>query len=186
MSNGDRSRLVILDRDGVLNEDSDAFIKSPAEWSPIAGSMRAVARLNQAGYRVVVATNQSGIARGLFDLDTLGLIHEKMRRALADVGGHVDGIFFCPHGPDDGCDCRKPLPGLFEQISQRFDVDLKAVPAIGDSLRDLKAAQAVGAVAMLVRTGKGLRTLANPDLDPEIPVFQDLSAAIDTILETRD
>lgn len=182
MSNGERPRLVILDRDGVLNEDSDAFIKNPAEWNPIPGSLEAVARLNQAGYTVVVATNQSGVARGLLDLDLLGQIHEKMRNALLSVGGHVDGIFFCPHGPDDGCRCRKPLPGLFEEIASRYDVDLTGMPAVGDSLRDLQAAIAAGASPMLVRTGKGERTLANPELDPGIPVFADLAAAIDAIV----
>lgn len=186
MFSADRMRLVVLDRDGVLNKESDAFIKSPAEWVPIAGSMQAVARLNQAGFRVVVATNQSGIARGLLDLDTLGLIHAKMRDALSDVGGHVDGIFFCPHGPGDGCNCRKPLPGLFQQISERFDVDLAGVPAIGDSLRDLQAASAVGASPMLVRTGKGKRTLGSPDLAADIPVFDDLAAAVDQLLKVND
>lgn len=182
MLNGERMRLVILDRDGVLNQDSDAFIKSPAEWIPVPGSLEAVARLNQAGYRVVVATNQSGIARGLLDLDLLGQIHETMRRALADVGGHVDGIFFCPHGPDDGCRCRKPRPGLFEEISARFDVSLDGVPAIGDSLRDLQAAASVGAAPILVRTGKGLRTQENPALDSRVPVYADLAAVVDDLL----
>src|SRR5690606_15356620 len=129
-------RLVILDRDGVINEDSDAYIKSPDEWIPIPGSLEAIARLNRAEYRVVVASNQSGLARGLFDADTLSRIHEKMHRALADVGGAVDAVFFCPHGPDDECDCRKPRPGLLQDIARRLNVSLRGVPAVGDSLRD--------------------------------------------------
>lgn len=182
MSNSDRAQLVILDRDGVLNEDSDAFIKTPDEWIPVPGSLQAVSRLNQAGYRVVVATNQSGVARGLLDLDMLAQIHEKMRQSLLECGGHVDGIFFCPHGPEDGCRCRKPRPGLFEEIAARYDVDLKGVVAIGDSLRDLQAAVTAGASPVLVRTGKGERTLANPALDAAIPVYADLAAAVDALL----
>ena len=179
-------RLVILDRDGVINQDSDAYIKSPEEWLPIPGSLEAIARLNRADYRVVVATNQSGLARGLFDLDTFNRIHEKMHRALAEVGGSIDAIFFCPHGPTDACDCRKPQAGLFREIARRMGLSLNAVPAIGDSLRDLQAARAVGAQPILVRTGKGLLTQAKLDGESGVPVYDDLSAAVDAVLEADD
>jgi D-glycero-D-manno-heptose 1,7-bisphosphate phosphatase len=179
-------RLVILDRDGVINEDSDAYIKSPDEWIPIPGSLEAIARLNRADYRVVVATNQSGVARGLFTLDTLNRIHEKMHRALAELGGNVDAIFFCPHAPDDQCYCRKPKPGLFHEIEQRLGVSLKNVPAIGDSLRDLQAAQSVGAQPQLVLTGKGSRTLAKLTAADKVPVFENLADAVDALLQGED
>ncbi len=175
-------RLVILDRDGVINEDSDAFIKSPSEWIPVPGSLEAIGRLTRAGFRVVVLTNQSGIARGLLDLGTLNLIHQKMNKALAEVGGHIEALFFCPHGPDDYCDCRKPLTGMFKDLAERLRTDLSGVPAIGDSLRDLQAAQAVGAQPMLVLTGKGRKTQAQLDSDTDIPVFEDLAEAVDALL----
>lgn len=175
-------KLVILDRDGVINEDSDDYIKSPEEFRFIPGSLEAIARLNQAGYRVAVATNQSGIARGYFELDTLNEMHEKLRRGLAAVGGHVDAIVFCPHGPDDQCRCRKPLPGMLSEIGERFSVDLKDVPVVGDSKRDLEAAQAVGARPILVRTGKGERTLEKSGELSGIPVYDNLAAAVDALL----
>jgi D-glycero-D-manno-heptose 1,7-bisphosphate phosphatase len=175
-------KLIILDRDGVINEDSDAYIKSPAEWRPIPGSLEAIARLTQSDYRVVVATNQSGIARGLFDLDTLMRIHDKMHMLVAEMGGHIDAVFYCPHGPEDDCDCRKPMPGLFHSIAQRLMVDLKGVPAIGDSLRDLQAAVAVGARPILVQTGKGLGTLAKLGAGHDYEVYPDLAAAVDALL----
>jgi D-glycero-D-manno-heptose 1,7-bisphosphate phosphatase len=178
-------RLVILDRDGVINEDSDAYIKSPEEWVPIPGSLEAIARLNRADYRVVVATNQSGVARGLFTMDTLNRIHEKMHRALAELGGNVDAIFFCPHAPDDHCDCRKPKPGLFQEIGQRLGVSLDNVPAIGDSLRDLQAALAVGALPLLVLTGKGAITQATLAGVLDVPVFENLAAAVDALVENE-
>ena len=170
-------KLVILDRDGVINHDSDQYIKSPEEWKPIPGSLTAIARLNQAGYRVVVATNQSGIGRGLFETDTMIAIHDKMSKALAQVGGHVDAIFFCPHTNDDNCECRKPKPGMFRDIAARFNADLAGVPAIGDSLRDLQAAQAAGAQPVLVLTGKGRKIADDPALPPDTLVFPDLAAA---------
>lgn len=175
-------KLVILDRDGVINHDSDAYIKSPEEWIPIPGSLDAISRLNHAGYHVVVATNQSGLARGLFDIDHLNAIHEKLYEELARVGGHIDSIFFCPHGPDDGCDCRKPKPGLLNQISERLDMDMDGVPAIGDSLRDLQAADAVGADPMLVLTGKGQKTKNELKEFKDVPVYEDLAAAVDALL----
>lgn len=175
-------KLVILDRDGVINEDSDDYIKSPDEWQPIPGSLAAIARLHRAGWRVVVATNQSGVARGLFDLDTLMRIHEKMHRAVRDAGGQIDAVFFCPHVPADNCLCRKPRPGLLFDIASRLRIDLTAVPAIGDSLRDLQAAQSAGARPILVRTGKGASTLQDTGLDPGIPVYRDLASAVDALL----
>ncbi|MGZ5118853.1 MAG: D-glycero-beta-D-manno-heptose 1,7-bisphosphate 7-phosphatase, partial [Burkholderiales bacterium] len=147
-------KLVILDRDGVVNHDSESFIKSPEEWRPIAGSLEAIARLNQAGYHVVLATNQSGVGRGLFEVSTLNAIHDKMHRALAQIGGRIDAIFFCPHAQEANCECRKPKSGLLREIAHRFNVDLKGVPNVGDSLRDLQAAAAVEALPILVLTGK--------------------------------
>lgn len=175
-------RLVILDRDGVINQDSDDYIKSPEEWIPLPGSLEAIARLNQAGFTVAVATNQSGIGRGLYDLETLEAIHAKLHGLLAEQDGHIDGIFFCPHTPEEHCDCRKPAPGLLQQISEHFGVALLGVPMVGDALRDLQAARAVGASPMLVRTGKGMRTLEQGEDLEDVPVFDDLSAAVDAML----
>jgi D-glycero-D-manno-heptose 1,7-bisphosphate phosphatase len=171
-------KLVILDRDGVINVDSDQYIKSPDEWKPIPGSLEAIARLNQWGYRVIVATNQSGVGQGLYDMDTLNAIHDKMIKAAAQVGGRIDAIFFCPHTNGDKCPCRKPKPGLMREIAARYNTDLAGVPAIGDSLRDLLAAQAVGAQPILVLTGKGKKTAEDPALPPDTPVFSDLAAAV--------
>lgn len=176
-------KLIILDRDGVINEDSDEYIKSPEEFIPIPGSLEAIARLNHAGYMVLVATNQSGIARGYFSMDTLTQIHDKLKRLLNAYGGRIDGIFFCPHGPEDKCYCRKPQPGLYEEISQRLDIDLYNVPAVGDSLRDLQAAQLVGARPILVRTGKGERTITKGEGLDGVPVFANLADYVDHLLE---
>ena len=148
-------KLVILDRDGTINEDRDDFVKSPEEWVPIPGSLEAIARLNHAGWHTVIATNQSGLARGLFDMAALNAIHARMNRELAEVGGRIDAVFFCPHGPDDGCLCRKPLPGLFTTIGERYGVALRETYAVGDSLRDLQAGVAAGCAPHFVRTGKG-------------------------------
>ena len=177
-------KLIILDRDGVINHDSDHFIKSPEEWLPIVGSPQAIARLNQWGYHVVVCTNQSGIGRGLFEMDTLNAIHEKMNRTIGQAGGRIDAIFFCPHTSDDNCDCRKPKTGMLKDIALRFNVDLTGVPAIGDSLRDLQAAQAVGAQPMLVLTGKGTKTRHEPGVPEGVPVFADLAATVAHITQT--
>ena len=147
-------KLVILDRDGTINADRDDYVKSPEEWEPLPGAVEAIARLNHAGWHVVVATNQSGLGRGLFDMAALNAMHARMNRALAAAGGRVDAVFFCPHAPGEDCGCRKPRPGLFAQIGERYGVDLRQVPAIGDSLRDLQAAAAVGCETHLVRTGK--------------------------------
>ena len=147
-------KLVILDRDGTINEDRDDYVKSVDEWTPVPGALEAIARLNHNGWHTVVASNQSGIGRGLFDMATLNAMHAKMHQMLAKHGGRIDAVFFCPHTPDDGCDCRKPLPGLFRQIGERFAVDLADVPVVGDVLRDLQAGVAVGCEPHLVRTGK--------------------------------
>ena len=159
-------KLVILDRDGVINHDSDEYIKSPDEWKPIPGSLEAIARLTQAGYRVVVATNQSGIGRGLFDMATLNAIHDKMHRAVGQAGGRIDAVFFCPHAQDANCDCRKPKPGMLRRSPSASTSSLKGVPCVGDSLRDLQAAAAVGAQPILVLTGKGKKTQREGGLPP--------------------
>ncbi|MBL8480772.1 MAG: D-glycero-beta-D-manno-heptose 1,7-bisphosphate 7-phosphatase [Rhodocyclaceae bacterium] len=169
-------KLIILDRDGVINHDSDQFIKSPEEWRPIAGSLEAIARLYQYGYHVVVVTNQSGVGRGLFDMDTLAAIHDKMYRACAQAGGRIDAVFFCPHSADQKCTCRKPKPGMFRDVGARFNVDLTNVPAVGDSMRDLEAAAAVGARPYLVLTGKGSKTCDDPKLPPGTHVYPDLAS----------
>ena len=176
-------KLIILDRDGVINVDSAEYIKSPAEWKPIPGSLEAIARLNQDGYHVVVATNQSGIGRGLFEVATLNAIHDKMHKALGLVGGRIDAVFFCPHAQDAGCNCRKPKPGLLEDIAHRFNTELAGVPCIGGSLRDLQAAAAVGAKAILVLTGKGKQTAAKGGLPPHTQTFADLNEAVKSITQ---
>lgn len=176
-------KLVILDRDGVINHDSAAYIKSPEEWKPIPGSLEAIALLSQAGYRVLVATNQSGVGRGLFEMATLNAIHDKMHRALGLAGGRIDGIFYCPHAENAGCNCRKPKPGMLEEIAHRFGVSLEGVPFIGDSLRDLQAAVAVGAQPILVLTGKGKKTRKDGDLPAGTVVYDDLAAAVRNLLQ---
>lgn len=179
-------KLIILDRDGVINEDSDDYIKSPEEWVPIPGSLEAIARLNQAGYRIVVATNQSGLGRGLFDIETLNRIHAKMHRRLAAVGGTIDAIFYCPHTPDDRCACRKPEPGLLREIGARLKTVLDDVPCVGDSLRDLQAARSVGGRPMLVRSGKGERTIAQGEGLQGVPVFANLAAVAEELLHDEN
>ena len=175
-------KLIILDRDGVVNRDSDQYIKSPEEWRPIPGSLEAIARLSHAGYRVVVATNQSGIGRGLFDMATLNAIHEKMHKALAQVGGRLEAVFYCPHTADSMCDCRKPKTGMLREIALRFGVDLAGVPCIGDSLRDLQAAEAVGGQPILVLTGKGEKTLRDGQYPKGTVIFPDLAFAASALL----
>jgi D-glycero-D-manno-heptose 1,7-bisphosphate phosphatase len=169
-------KLVVLDRDGTINHDSDQYIKSPAEWKPIKGSLEAIARLTQAGFRVVVATNQSGIGRGLFDMATLNAIHDTMHRAVHLAGGRIDAIFFCPHADDANCGCRKPKPGMLHEIAKRLNVDIEGVPMVGDSLRDLQAAAAAGAKPVLVLTGKGRKTRETGGLPPGTVVYPDLAA----------
>lgn len=176
-------KLIILDRDGTINQDRDDYVKSADEWVPIPGALQAIARLNHAGYRVVVVTNQSGVGRGIFDMAALNVIHDKMRRLLASEGGRVDAVFYCPHAPEDRCSCRKPLPGLFEEIVHRYQISLQGVPAVGDSLRDLDAAAQAGAMPLLVRTGKGKRTEEKGGLPAGTAVFDDLSAFVDDLLQ---
>lgn len=172
------TRLVVLDRDGVINQDSESFIRSASEWHAIDGSLEAIALLGAHGFTVAVATNQSGLARGHFDLVALNAIHGAMVDAVEVAGGHIDRIVFCPHGPEDGCDCRKPAPGLLRQLAEHYGVGLRKVPFIGDSLRDLHAAVAVGARGMLVRSGKGRATeAALADSAAEFEVFDDLLQA---------
>jgi len=171
-------KLAILDRDGVINFDSDQYIKSPAEWRPIPGSIEAISRLNQGGFRVAVATNQSGIGRGLFDMATLNAINDKMMEMVFRQGGRIDALFFCPHTAEENCPCRKPRTGMFEEIAARFHTELKGVPVVGDSLKDLQAAEAVGAQPILVLTGKGARTRAEGQMPKRTLVFDDLADAV--------
>lgn len=174
--------FIILDRDGVINHDSMAYIKSPDEWLPIPGSLDAIAQLNRAGYRVLVATNQSGVARGYYDLNTLSDIHEKLARELASVGGYVEEIFYCPHHPEENCDCRKPKTGLFEQIQSKYPVVWEKTYFIGDSYSDMQVALAMNCLPILVRTGNGEAVLQKyPEL-ASIPNFADLARAVEYVL----
>lgn len=174
-------KLVILDRDGVINEDSDQYIKNPDEWIPIPGSVEAIARLTHSGWRVVVATNQSGIARGLFDMATLNAINAKMHRAVNQAGGRIDAVFYCPEHPDAASPFRKPEPGMFLAIAERFNAQLVDVPVVGDSEADLRAAVAAGAQPILVLTGKGKRTRANGILPSGTVVYPDLAAVAEAL-----
>ena len=176
-------KLVILDRDGVINHDSDSYIKRPEEWKAIPGSLEAIARLTQAGYHVVVATNQSGVGRGLFEMSTLNAIHDKMHRAVSQAGGRIDAVFYCPHAQESGCECRKPKAGLLEEIGRRFGVSLKGVPFIGDSRRDLDCATTVGAQPVLVLTGKGDKTRREGSLPAGTVVHADLAAAVKSLIK---
>ena len=176
-------KLVILDRDGVINQDSADFIKNPNEWIPIPDSLESIARLNQHGFSVIIATNQSGIGRGLFDIETMNAINKKMLDLLAQVGGHIDAIFYCPHTEDANCKCRKPKSGMLEEISTRFGVNLKNTPAVGDATRDLEAYQSVGAQPILVKTGKGEDTFVSKAYPKNTWIFNNLSQAVDKILK---
>jgi D-glycero-D-manno-heptose 1,7-bisphosphate phosphatase len=177
-------RVVILDRDGVINEDSRDFVKSIDEWIPLPGSIEAIARLSHAGYRVAVATNQSGLARGLLTPMDLDAMHRRLRDLLAEQGGRIEMIVYCPHGPDDGCECRKPRAGMLREIGRRLSIDLAGVPFIGDSLGDILAARAVGAQPWLVRTGKGEHTLASESsILSGVAVRADLAAVVDGLLD---
>jgi D-glycero-D-manno-heptose 1,7-bisphosphate phosphatase len=178
-------KLVILDRDGTINHDSPDFIKSADEWVALPGALDAIARLNHAGWHVVVASNQSGLGRGLYEVSDLNEIHAKMHQQLADIGGRIDAVFYCPHTPDDGCQCRKPAAGLFEQIADRYGISLKGVPAVGDSVRDLIAAVALGCEPHLVLTGKGAayQGCSLPEtFPPQTQVHADLAAFVDQLL----
>jgi D-glycero-D-manno-heptose 1,7-bisphosphate phosphatase len=176
------AKLIVLDRDGVINHDSEQFVKSPDEWRPIPGSLEAIARLHHAGFRVVVATNQSGVGRGLYDMATLNAIHEKMHKAVAQAGGRLEAVFFCPHTADSRCECRKPRAGMLQEIGVRFNVDMTGVPCVGDGLRDLQAADTVGAQPMLVLTGKGERTLREGGFPKNTVIFPDLAFAASALL----
>lgn len=181
-------KLIVLDRDGVINKDSPSFIKTPEEWIPIKGSLEAIARLSQAGYEVVIVTNQSGIGRGLFSADTLAKTHVRMIDYVQQHGGQIQSVLFCPHHPDDGCDCRKPLTGLYQQLADRLNISFGGVYSVGDSIRDLKAAKAAGARPVLVKTGNGKKSLKEIadnsliDLDGTL-VFDNLATFTDSLLK---
>lgn len=177
-------RLVILDRDGVINEDTGDFIKVPEQWVPVPGSLEAIARLRRAEYRVVIITNQSAVGRGLFTIDMMNKVHMRMFELIRQKGGEVDALLFCPHAPESGCGCRKPEPGLFHELARRLKVNLTGIPAVGDSLRDLRAAIAAGAQPVLVRTGKGEQTVeavrqCGDERLNQVPVYDDLASFVD-------
>lgn len=176
-------KLVILDRDGVINADSPDYIRSPDEWRALPGSLEAVARLCRADYRIVIATNQSAVGRGLIDHDTLASIHARMLERLHQKGGRIDAIFYCPHTPDAGCECRKPKPGLLEQVARRLNIRLTGVPMVGDSPSDLAAARAAGAMPVLVLTGRAGRAAAPDPAAADCPTFPDLAAFAHALLE---
>ena len=180
-----QTRLVILDRDGTINADSDEYVKSADEWQPLPGALDAIAKLNHAGWHVVVASNQSGLGRGLFDVAALNAMHAKMHKLVAAAGGRIDAVFYCPHSPEETCNCRKPQPGLYEQIGERYGMDLQGVHTVGDTLRDLQAGTAVGCVPHLVLTGKGAKFRDQP-LSADFPTgtrtHDDLSAFADWLL----
>jgi D-glycero-D-manno-heptose 1,7-bisphosphate phosphatase len=183
-------KLIILDRDGTINADRADFVKSADEWVPLPGALEAIARLNHAGWHTVVATNQSGLGRGLFDMAALNAMHAKMNRLLQAHGGRVDSVFFCPHTPADGCTCRKPLPGLYQQIGERYGIDLALVPVVGDSLTDLLAGVAAGCQPHFVRTGKGGRLGDEhlPELLQKVPgtkVHVDLAAFAEALIQRQ-
>ncbi len=183
MSDASKPKLVILDRDGTINRDSPDYIKHADEWKALPRSLDAIGRLCQEGWTVCIASNQSGIGRGLFSVVDLHAMHQKMQRELQSHGGQVDSVYFCPHRPDDGCDCRKPEPGLLYEIGGRYGVSLAGVPVIGDSERDLQAAEAVGARPILVRTGNGRRAIREYFRDRDVEVYDDLAAAVDALLK---
>jgi len=182
----DAMKLVILDRNGTINVHREDFVKSDIEWTPLPGALEAVAKLNHAGWHVVIASNQSGLGRGLFDMASLNAMHAKMHKMLAAVGGRVDAVFYCPHSPDEGCECRKPAPGLFRQIGDRYGIDLKDVPTAGDSLRDLQAGASAGCEPHLLLTGMGAACRGVDPLPPEYPantmVHESLAAFVDFLL----
>ncbi len=174
--------LIILDRDGVINEDSDDYIKSPSEWMPIAGSMEAIGRLTQHDYRIIIVTNQSGLGKKMFTLDALNAIHMKMNTHLAQCGGIIDAVFFCPHAPKDNCNCRKPKPGLYNEVSERLRMPLSKVFCVGDKMTDIKAIQRAGGKPILVQTGKGQNEIDQGLVPEGIPVYANLAAFVDEIV----
>ena len=180
-------KLVILDRDGTINADRDDYVKSPEEWEPLPGALEAIAKLNHGGWHTVIATNQSGLGRGLFDMAALNTMHQKMIASLAVHGGRIDAVFFCPHAADEHCSCRKPLPGLIEQILQRYGLHAEHVPVVGDALRDLQAGAVLGCPTHLVRTGKTAALDAQQlrlmlDQVPGTRVHADLAAFADHLI----
>ncbi len=179
-------KLIVLDRDGVINEDLEGPVTSPNEWQPIPGSLDAIARLCQSGYQVAVATNQSGIARGLLSLDTLHQINQKMLEQVVQAGGRIDTVVFCPHSESEECECRKPAPGMLYTLSDRLGVELNTVAVVGDSLRDIQAAMAAAAEPVLVKTGKGLQTLKSNKGLEHIPAYENLAAYVDALLTPKD
>lgn len=179
-------KLIVLDRDGVINEDLERPVGHPDEWVPLPGSLEAIARLHQAGWHVAVATNQSGIDRGLIALETLHAIHQRMHESVNKVGGKIDVVAFCPHSDSSQCDCRKPAPGMLYTISERLDIDLSTVVLVGDSLRDMQAAMATAATPIIVRTGKGQMTLDNNKGLEHIPAYDDLASYVDALLALKE
>ena len=175
-------KLVILDRDGVINEDLEGYVKTPEEWKPIPGSLEAIARLHQAGWRIVVASNQSAVGRGLITIETLSRIHRKMDAELDELGGRINGLFFCPHAPGARCNCRKPKPGLLRDIEHRLHVELTGVPFIGDTQKDVDAAKAVGARPVVVLTGKGKATVQGKRFPSDVPRYDDLASVVDEFM----
>ena len=179
------AKMVILDRDGVINQHADSFIKSPDEWIAIPGSIEAISRLKKAGYLVTIASNEPGIARGLYSEDDLKQIHTRLEEQLAARGVQIDGIFYCPHGPSDNCVCRKPKPGLLMQIASAFDIKLNQTPFVGDSIRDIRAAEIARALPVLVRTGNGEDVMQNHPEAVDVPVYDDLSHFVRETLRSR-
>lgn len=177
--------FIILDRDGVINYDSTEYIKSPEEWIAIPGSLEAIAQLNRHGFRVVIATNQSGVARGYYSVETLDQIHEKLQTELAAVGGHIEEFFFCPHHPEEGCHCRKPRPGLLYQIRDKYHLDLENTFFIGDSHTDVQAAITSGCKPILVKTGNGEKAIADYPFIQNIPQFENLSETVQHLIHQR-
>ncbi|MFT4583227.1 MAG: D-glycero-D-manno-heptose 1,7-bisphosphate phosphatase [Gammaproteobacteria bacterium] len=178
-------RLLILDRDGVINEESDHFVKSPAEWKPIPGSLEAIANAYQFGFTIIVVSNQSGLSRGLFNIDQLNKIHTLMIAEVAKLGGCIEAVFFCPHGPGDSCRCRKPKPGLLLDIGKRLNVKLSEATFIGDRASDIEAGKAVGAKLILVETGRGTEAKSAYVSDPELPIHRDLATAVEWLIQAQ-
>jgi len=174
-------KLVVIDRDGTLNREPEDYLRGPDDWEPLPGALEAVARLNEAGWRVVIASNQSGLGRGLFDVATLNAVHARMHKAVAQAGGRIEAVFFCPHAPEDECDCRKPAPGLFLQIAERYGIAPVQLVAVGDSVRDARAGVAAGCDTHLVRTGQSVG--GRPaDLPPGVSTHADLLAFADALI----
>jgi len=176
-------KLIILDRDGVINEDSDDYIKSPDEWIPIAGSLEALGKLSQNGFKVIIITNQSGIGRKIFSIEMLNAIHKKMCINLAQYGGVIDGIFFCPCAPEENCNCRKPKSGLYNEVSDRLQISLENVFCVGDKITDIQAAQNAGAKPILVKSGK--ENIDSGNIPENIPIYDDLLSFVNKVITEK-